>query len=693
MKIWHVGAAPNPNRVDGVSRTVWLMSVEQARLGHDVALVLDSSPSPEAHALAEPVGLRLLDLTAPTTRYAREVSALLDVGAPDVVHMHSVFIPRQATLARVLRQRGIPYIITPHAGLAPQVLARGRVKKTVYSTLREKPRFLGAAAIALVTPAEEKAVRSYLPGYGGIVRWMPNPVDFGMLDPHRWGGLSEQKRLVFLGRFDVLVKGIDILFEIARQLPDVKVELYGTEDPKTLGWLNQLKQNQPANLSFHDPIFGKHKAAELSRASLYIQPSRWEGFPVSVAECLYLGVPSSIADTLDLAALFDQHDLGLVLSLDPAQAAKQLRQAMADESRMRAWSERGREFALKHFAPAVVAGNHISLYNQVIKTDGAQAGGVQRDPATVSETSARAPARKRRISPRLVSPQARGLLKENISRMFERSGNGLATSAARTVVLCYHSIARSDAALSLDPDTFSGQIESMQSAGFEFLTFGDLVHRIMRAGSPARNTACITFDDGFEDNFRVALPLLQQRGVPATFFVTTGLLKQEADVVERFRALTHFHADYLSESQLRQMHSLGMEIAAHTHTHANLAPLNEDDARREITLSKRILEDVLGVRVRSFAYPFGKRQLHYTRRTVDLVRESGYCGAGSVAFRGVNAHSAVRIFEIPRFFVTRGDTPSTFRQKVIGHFDWLGSFQELSPAWVKAAISPEDRYR
>ena len=77
---------------------------------------------------------------------------------------------------------------------------------------------------------------------------------------------------------------------------------------------------------------------------------------------------------------------------------------------------------------------------------------------------------------------------------------------------------------------------------------------------------------------------------------------------------------------------------------------------------------------------------------MNLVRESGYSGAASVAFRGVTARSTVRIFEIPRFFITRGDSPASFRQKVAGHFDWLGSFQESSPAWLKAMISPEDRY-
>jgi hypothetical protein len=74
------------------------------------------------------------------------------------------------------------------------------------------------------------------------------------------------------------------------------------------------------------------------------------------------------------------------------------------------------------------------------------------------------------------------------------------------------------------------------------------------------------------------------------------------------------------------------------------------------------------------------------------VRAAGFRAAAAVAFRGVPAGSSVRIFEVPRFFVTRADSPETFRQKVCGHFDWLGAIQENAPRWLKSIVSPEDRY-
>jgi glycosyltransferase involved in cell wall biosynthesis/peptidoglycan/xylan/chitin deacetylase (PgdA/CDA1 family) len=674
MKIWHVGASSNPYRVDGVSRTVWLLSRHQAQLGHEVSLVVDTPPDEAALEIAREANMKLVHVHATFRTYADEIRRLLGGDRPDVVHMHSVFIPRQATMGRVLNEFSIPYIITPHAGLAPQVLRRGVIKKTIYSWLRERPRFMGSAAIALVTPAEERAVRSFIPFYHKPIRWMPNPVEVDKLDPHRWHGVAGEKRIAFLGRFDVLVKGIDILIEIARLLPEIKFDLYGTEDPKTLDWLNRLKQNLPANVAFNQPIFGIEKAEMLSKATMYLQPSRWEGFPVSVAECLFLGVPSVITDTLDLAQLFYQHGLGLVVPPNPQRAAEQIRAAMADEPLMQQWSQHGRNFAMAHFHPAAVANKYIQLYREVIENQ----------PRT-----ARINGHGRGIMPARV----RGKFKANVARGAERFHNVFSSNGtARSVVLCYHSVSKSDADLSVDPEVLRQQVSELKEQGFQFYTFGDLVHRFMRCGAPPHDAACITFDDGFEDNLTHAAPILAELGVPATIFVTTGLMSRDEQVVNDFESLTRFSAKYLSSAQVAELSRAGFEIAAHTHRHQNMARLAIDAAREEIVRSKTMLEQVTGKSVRTFAYPFGKRNIHYTNETISLVRDSGLEGAAAVAFRAVTPRASIRMFEVPRFFITRADSPEVFRQKVAGHYDWLGTIQETTPNWMKALVSPEDRY-
>jgi peptidoglycan/xylan/chitin deacetylase (PgdA/CDA1 family)/glycosyltransferase involved in cell wall biosynthesis len=698
MKIWHVGDFGSAHRVDGVANSGWLMAREQARLGHEVSVIIDGPPDAAVGEVAADAGIALVPTSKSALRFGDEVRRLLEAQSPDVVHMHSVFIPQQAVMARVLRQRQIPYVIKPAGGLLPQVLRRNVIKKGLYGMLVERPRFMGAAAIAAVTPGEERAIRAYLPAFHKPIRWIPNPVAIDQLGPHCWQGLqgrSRQKRVAFLGRFDVLVKGIDILVEIARLLPEVRFDLYGAPDAKTRAWLERLRQNAPANVAFNDPIFGPDKGKMLAESALYLQPSRWEGFPNSVAECLYLGVPCAIGEHLDLAQIYRQHNLGLVIPLDPAGAAMRIRAALADQVRMREWSRRGQEFARTHLHPRVVTESYLAMYQEGIDAHArsrAKHNGAGRSNGTVAVVPA---ANGRRAARRALLPaHMRGSLKRNISRMIELSGSLHPGTdlAPRTIVLCYHSVAEADADLAIPPKVLREHILTLRGFGFEFHSFSELTNDVRRHGGSGKNVACITFDDGYEDSLTQAAPLLLDLSVPATMFVTSGLMLGDRAVCEHFRSRTRYETNFMSPRQVAELHRAGFEIGAHTHTHPNMARLSEERTREEVARSKAALEDAIGGPVHTFAYPFGKRSIHYTPMTVRAVREAGFSAAAAVAFRGVPPGCSVRLFEVPRFFVSRGDTPDTFRQKVCGHFDWLGTIQERAPRWLKAMVSPEDRY-
>ncbi len=363
MKIWHVGCSSSPQRVDGVNTTVWLVAREQALLGHQVTLLLHSPPDEAAKVLSEEADFKLVHIPANTWRYdLKMLESLLSSDAPDIVHMHSVFVPKQATLAKNIVQRKIPYVITPNGGLDS---LRGWAKKIVYSLIAEKCRFYEASAITVVTPKEEKTVRAFAPRYSGIIRWVANPFDTCKLGEQNWKGNVGVKRLVYLGRFDVLHKGIDILLEIARLLPEIEFHLYGTEDSNTKRWLERIRRNCPCNVHFHKPVFGVDKFQVLADASLYIQTSRWEGFPLSIAEAMHLGLPCAVSNVPNFAELFSQHDLGCVLPSNPKEAALQLSKIFEQPDQLVNWSEQAKVFAQKYFQPRTVAMNYLKLYEDI----------------------------------------------------------------------------------------------------------------------------------------------------------------------------------------------------------------------------------------------------------------------------------------------------------------------------------------
>ncbi len=367
MRIWHVGASHTLNRVDGVNATVWQVARAQAADGCVVTLLVDAVPDAPTRLAADGWGVKVEPV--PGTRLYYDpvrLRSLLSACRPDVVHMHSVFIPAQAVLARHLRVLGIPYVITPNGGLSPQVLRRGVVKKRVYSFLVERARFRGAAAVTAVSPGEVEEILAFVPAYHGRVRCIPNPVNVDELGQVAWQVPDDAHTLVYLGRFDVLHKGIDRIVELGRCLPEVEIHLYGQVDPRTRDLLASVVRAAPPNVRFHEPVYGVAKSGVLARAGMYIQVSRWEGFALSVAEAMWLGVPCAVTSELRMAEVIRNHDLGLVLPPDLSEAAALIARALGNVRLLSGWSERARAYATERFGPSAVARQYVDLYQEVL---------------------------------------------------------------------------------------------------------------------------------------------------------------------------------------------------------------------------------------------------------------------------------------------------------------------------------------
>src|SRR4051812_32277945 len=160
-------------------------------------------------------------------------------------------------------------------------------------------------------------------------------------------------------------------------------------------------------------------------------------------------------------------------------------------------------------------------------------------------------------------------------------------------ILLYHSVSESPSAalrpFSLSPDAFRSHADAIAESGVEALSVSDYVHRRSAGTLPAR-PAVITFDDGFADFAEHALPVLEERGLPATLFVTTGFLEG----CPGGRVSARPDDPMLSWSQLRELDARGIELGAHTHGHPHLDTLSPPAARAEIERSKALLENELG---------------------------------------------------------------------------------------------------
>lgn len=186
------------------------------------------------------------------------------------------------------------------------------------------------------------------------------------------------------------------------------------------------------------------------------------------------------------------------------------------------------------------------------------------------------------------------------------------------------------------PEAFESQLLELRRRGFDFISLPELVQQIRATGTEDKNSAVVTFDDGWIDNFEFAFPILKRLGIPATFFVTTEHLRNGSD------------PERMGCEQLQHLLKEGFSIGAHTRTHQDLTRIPEPSARDEIVGSKTDLEAALGVPVDFLAYPGGA----FNSNVVRLTQDAGYQAACSVL--GPKTNDAASIFWLYRDVLSPG---------------------------------------
>jgi len=229
-----------------------------------------------------------------------------------------------------------------------------------------------------------------------------------------------------------------------------------------------------------------------------------------------------------------------------------------------------------------------------------------------------------------------------------------AAAPLRVPVLMYHEIADITATrsqLAVSPDVFSDQLAYLRDAGFNALTAGEVAAILAGGhGELPERPVVLTFDDGYADFYSHGLPLLKQNGFTGTLFMTTGWIGEEGEAKRM-----------LNWRELAEIDQAGIEIGAHTCKHPKLDQLPEKLVREELSVSKRELEDHLGMQIPGLAYPFG----YSNAKVREVARELGYTYGYAVG--NALTTSGAGKFTLPRLTVRRSTSIDEFSKMVNGH--------------------------
>jgi peptidoglycan/xylan/chitin deacetylase (PgdA/CDA1 family) len=241
-------------------------------------------------------------------------------------------------------------------------------------------------------------------------------------------------------------------------------------------------------------------------------------------------------------------------------------------------------------------------------------------------------------------------------------------SGTRVPILVYHSISDNlfgkshpYSHINTSPEVFRRQMRCLHQEGYRSIGLNELI-KGFEIGLDLTKTVVITFDDGYQDFLTEAMPILKQYGFMATVFLATGRIQQTSMRLEG--------VDYLTWSEVRELHQEGIEFGSHTVTHPDLRCLGPEQIEYELGYSKEVIEQQLGTSINSFAYPFPfpEENTDFTRLLLDELENQGFeNGVTTILGRASLRHNR---FFLPRLPVNTWDDQSFFRAKLVGGYDW-----------------------
>lgn len=199
-------------------------------------------------------------------------------------------------------------------------------------------------------------------------------------------------------------------------------------------------------------------------------------------------------------------------------------------------------------------------------------------------------------------------------------------------VLAYHMIAGDDDTYSVSEVNFDQQMQYLKENGYTAISLLEFAKAKKGKFTLPEKPIIITFDDGYDNNYTKAMPIMEKYGMKGTVFMVAN------DIGKK---------DYLTLDQLKGWQAHNMEIGSHTANHVPLATLTSEQKKEEIVASKLLIEWKGLNTVFFMAYPFGS----FDEESEQLLKENDYLG-------GLTGKSGLNTFDTNPYLLHRVNVPN-----------------------------------
>ncbi|PIU40931.1 MAG: polysaccharide deacetylase [Candidatus Omnitrophica bacterium CG07_land_8_20_14_0_80_42_15] len=218
-------------------------------------------------------------------------------------------------------------------------------------------------------------------------------------------------------------------------------------------------------------------------------------------------------------------------------------------------------------------------------------------------------------------------------------------------ILGYHRLGYDSGRLFVTPENFDKQMAYLKNKGYEVISLDELIDGIKSAKRLPHKTVVITFDDGYEDNYHYAYPILKKYKFPATIFLIANRIGK---------------TDYINRDEIKVMSNDNILFGAHTKEERYLPYIKEKEILwDEIAGSKKVIEEITGKPVNCFSYPSGV----FTEEIKKVVKEARFKGACTTnkGFSKLNKD----VYELKRVKITNSEMvkPFSYWAKLSGYYN------------------------